>query len=476
MDYEEEAQQKAYSERAALAGDLRAALLQSRQDISAASGKLARCKAQADAEERQLYYELEVAISNLNELPRQLAEREEPSMLHQQRGATRPQDPWVQEVFHPATGALRPTPACSMQSPRHLTTGFPPSSSSAFLTSPGPIAAGDFHKDLENEISHLQTEVDRRRAQLQVETYRLQAELHQSQGGSPRLGLPHTSSHPSGAAIGIADAAVVGSTVDPCHPDAWKVLGSDAIEAALTSEVSALRAALQYYAERSEARTRARATHEKDEALRAKEQSQREELAALQVLEAQLDLDLDAIAMRASARNPSQQDSDLQLDRLTSSVRKLESACANVTLSLVPLQDTCDRLQVLRKASDILINRFEQRLAVLRPPPPPTVRWLDSESLRGIEALIAILACRCGSPLIAFLTLDVNHSGRVSMCEFDSGLLSGLKRSNFKMRMASDAMMTTTPKRVYLKTNFLDLALQVLRSSDSGVRALTHVA
>ena len=47
---------------------------------------------------------------------------------------------------------------------------------------------------------------------------------------------------------------------------------------------------------------------------------------------------------------------------------------------------------------------------------------LGEKDMDGVPALIEILLRICGTPRIAFLVLDSNHSGRVSMCELDVSL------------------------------------------------------
>merc|ERR1719220_2332165 len=47
---------------------------------------------------------------------------------------------------------------------------------------------------------------------------------------------------------------------------------------------------------------------------------------------------------------------------------------------------------------------------------------LQVADLRGAAALVLVLAQLCGGPRQAFLALDTNHSGKISMSEFDSNL------------------------------------------------------
>merc|ERR1712039_588776 len=50
------------------------------------------------------------------------------------------------------------------------------------------------------------------------------------------------------------------------------------------------------------------------------------------------------------------------------------------------------------------------------------LRVLQVADLQGAAALVLVLAQLCGGPRQAFVALDTNHNGKISMSEFDSNL------------------------------------------------------
>jgi len=69
---------------------------------------------------------------------------------------------------------------------------------------------------------------------------------------------------------------------------------------------------------------------------------------------------------------------------------------------------------------------FERALMPKRISAEAAVQTAKRSGKQGAAAIVCCLAQLCGSARIAFLLLDNNHNGRVSMCEFDNSLRNKL--------------------------------------------------
>merc|ERR1719330_1511602 len=117
-------------------------------------------------------------------------------------------------------------------------------------------------------------------------------------------------------------------------------------------------------------------------------------------------------------------------------VESREQACQDAQAELEELHEECGQLLRLNAAAEARVEEFEQRLAFggLRATIERAMALLERldeeaarpgatrEKLKGAARLVLVLAQVCGVPRMAYLALDSNRSGRVSMCEFDSGL------------------------------------------------------
>mmetsp|Transcript_84834 Transcript_84834/g.186249 ORF Transcript_84834/g.186249 Transcript_84834/m.186249 type:complete len:481 (-) Transcript_84834:58-1500(-) len=209
------------------------------------------------------------------------------------------------------------------------------------------------------------------------------------------------------------------------------------VEQSLRSEAAALRSALAFCERRCQdgARQRARDT----EAVRRHQEMQRDELHELEEAEERLRISkacvADALAMRRAPIEDSCSPETLR--DAAAEVKERQEACMRAQQQLEELHEECGHLLRLNGAAETRVEELEQRLAQggLRAAVEramASLRKMDADCklnggstnrpLQGAERLVYVLAQVCGVPRMAYLTLDSNRSGRVSMCEFDSGL------------------------------------------------------
>lgn len=205
--------------------------------------------------------------------------------------------------------------------------------------------------------------------------------------------------------------------------DAVDAIGAQVLESQLRAEATALRAALRFYRQQRAESARSKVLNEQEEALRRREDLQIEEASLLQSAEDRLRAAgaclADEFALQAR-RRPDDMLPELEEER--GAVRRLETACEELRRAATPLQEQHDHLLWLRGAAEARLRELERRMAGLRPSVSAALRELAAGGLQGVQALVFVLAKLCGSSHVAFLLLDINCSGRVSMCEFDSGL------------------------------------------------------
>jgi hypothetical protein len=106
------------------------------------------------------------------------------------------------------------------------------------------------------------------------------------------------------------------------------------------------------------------------------------------------------------------------IERRTNAIRTLQEATT-------PLEQLVDQLCSLRAAAAHKSADFERTL-LQRPTTESALQSAKRGGMRGAAAIICVLAQLCGNARIAFLLLDNNHNGRISMCEFDNSLRNKL--------------------------------------------------
>lgn len=238
-----------------------------------------------------------------------------------------------------------------------------------------------------------------------------------------------------------SELAEVHASIRAQEPDpvaaAAQAASMEAAETSLRAEAAALRSALALCEKRHQDNLRAQAREA--EAMRSREAEQREEMRELEAAEEQLRLDRacaqDLEALRMAALSPvvgGVTPEDLEL--AAAQVEEREEECREAQAELEELHEEYGHLLRLNAAAEARIEEFEQGLSGggLRATVERAVaalhrmdgeaRAAGEEGLQGAARLVFVLAQVCGIPRMAYLALDSNHSGRVSMCEFDSGL------------------------------------------------------
>lgn len=232
--------------------------------------------------------------------------------------------------------------------------------------------------------------------------------------------------------------AQVGTALVPDPTATADAAATDAIERSLRAEVASLRSALQFCERRSEdgARTQSREV----EAVRRRREEQHEEKLEIEAAEDRLRLGRACVADALSIRRPPHTAGEGLSPRVLRDaalqVESREQACQDAQAELEVLHEECGQLLRLNAAAEARVEEFEQRLAFggLRATIERALALLQRldveaarpgatrEKLIGAARLVLVLAQVCGMPRMAYLALDSNRSGRVSMCEFDSGL------------------------------------------------------
>lgn len=294
-------------------------------------------------------------------------------------------------------------------------------SAKAALESVRTHAAASARQDLRNKRVHSEIrEVESERDAMIRASSALQSELMQARAQAQM----QAASAPDPNAI-VAQAASM-----------------EAAETSLRAEAAALRSALALCEKRHEDNARARVREA--EALRRHQEAQLEERRELEAAEERLRIGracaADALALRlaASTRAASLDSagscSPEQLRHSALQVEQREEECKHAQLDLEELHEECGQLLRLNGAAEARVEELEQRLAhgglkATAERAVALLKRLDHEArargleeLRGAARLTLVLAQICGVPRMAYLALDSNRSGRVSMCEFDSGL------------------------------------------------------
>lgn len=277
---------------------------------------------------------------------------------------------------------------------------------------------------LRHELQQAQMSVEVVRDRHEAASQRAQGELLRAEIRSAELERDAALRAAAELEIEIAPRATDSIEEDVADAAAVDALGPDAVESMLRAEADALRTALKFYREQRQTAAHAKATMKAEEALQRREEAQREEAASLQAVEERVRVGRAVVqdALESTLGRPTD-DTEAGCAEASNRVAALEASCEKLKQSLVPLQEQHAHLQWLRRAAESRISELEERFASLRISTEQIVKVVVEEmEMEGVPALIEILLRIAGTPRIAFLVIDGNHNGRVSMTELDTSL------------------------------------------------------
>jgi len=198
-------------------------------------------------------------------------------------------------------------------------------------------------------------------------------------------------------------------------------MGVDAVERMLKAEATAMQTALRFYKQQSSDAAEQNALKNQEEVIQRKRQALHEEAAALDCLEDRLFVGRACLSDAQTLRRPTD-DSHAELMEARLRAEECEQAYEAVTEELAPMHDMQSRLMSLCRAAEARVAYFEDMLRSIPPSLDKALYTLSRTTLEGIQAFILVLAVLCGTPRLAFLALDTNMTGQLSMCEFDTGV------------------------------------------------------
>jgi len=288
---------------------------------------------------------------------------------------------------------------------------------------------------LRSERAELSALRDRRRSQAESElrNKKIRSEIREVE--SERDAMERAAGALQNEVTQVRAQAQAAAALRP-DPDALaaEAASFDAVEQSLRSEAAALRSALSFCERRHQdnQREQARAA----EALRRHEEAQLEERQELEEAEDRLRIGRACVADALAMRRPPADSgcSPRMLQDAASQVTARKEACKRAQAELEELHEECGHLLRLNGAAEARVEELEQRLGegglkatadraiALLKKLDQDARRKGVEGLKGASRLVLVLAQICGVPRMAYLALDSNRSGRVSMCEFDSGL------------------------------------------------------
>eukprot|EP00927_Polykrikos_kofoidii_P068302 TRINITY_DN63664_c0_g1_i1.p1 TRINITY_DN63664_c0_g1~~TRINITY_DN63664_c0_g1_i1.p1 ORF type:complete len:522 (-),score=92.86 TRINITY_DN63664_c0_g1_i1:236-1801(-) len=221
---------------------------------------------------------------------------------------------------------------------------------------------------------------------------------------------------------GVLADALEGTGIDALAVD---TVGVDAVESMLRAESTAMRTALRFYGDEYREAAMAKANEVEERSFMLQAQAVKEEYQATEAGEQRLRIGEACVADAMSRFVEPRGDALRDMQDAVEDVERRQAACRELEVSTEPMEALINRLRGLRSAAEVKavqLGRLLSPLITSRTSVQGAVAEVKKTRLKGAGALVMVLAQLCGSPRIAFLALDGNRNGRISMCEFDNGL------------------------------------------------------